>query len=313
MAKFLDLTGVTQLWNATKKYADDLNTKAGEAILAAKEAAVSAAAEDAAAKVNALADGAVKSNTAAIEVLNGAGEGSVAKAVADAVATAHGTLDTDVANVKSAVKTLTGDKTVEGSVDYKIDQAHHAAAADVEALSEKVDSLFDKEASEGVEAADGVIRTIAKAEATTAASAAVAKVIDGAPEKFDTLKELAAWIEDDKTGAKALADKVDTNNAAIEVLNGTGTGSVAKAVADAIDAIDYSDYATVSALEEVDNKIKTLNADKAVIGSIDYKIDRALDGIEKDTALTAEDIAAAIAPKTEGGSDSSEGAQEPVA
>lgn len=39
-------------------------------------------------------------------------------------------------------------------------------------------------------------------------NAEIAKVVDGAPEAFDTLKEISDWILNDETGAAALATKV---------------------------------------------------------------------------------------------------------
>ena len=39
----------------------------------------------------------------------------------------------------------------------------------------------------------------------------IAKVVGGAPESFDTLQEIAGWIENDETGAAAIANEVATN------------------------------------------------------------------------------------------------------
>lgn len=43
---------------------------------------------------------------------------------------------------------------------------------------------------------------------TPIVNAEIAKVVGSAPEAFDTLEEIANWIEDDQTGAAALATKV---------------------------------------------------------------------------------------------------------
>ena len=37
----------------------------------------------------------------------------------------------------------------------------------------------------------------------------VAKVVDGAPDTFDTLKEIASYIESDKAGASAMAESIN--------------------------------------------------------------------------------------------------------
>jgi hypothetical protein len=52
--------------------------------------------------------------------------------------------------------------------------------------------------------------------ASDAAASAVATVLDGAPEKFDTLKEVAQWISDSESAASA-ADLV-TRVAALEAI-----------------------------------------------------------------------------------------------
>ena len=107
--------------------------------------------------------------------------------------------------------------------------------------------------------------------ASDASAAAVATVLDGAPEKFDTLKEIAQWISDSESAESAadLVNRVTTleaidhdayiaytdeavkglkeneikaNADAIAVLNGTEEGSVAKAVADTLTAANaYAD------------------------------------------------------------------------
>lgn len=47
---------------------------------------------------------------------------------------------------------------------------------------------------------------------------AINKLVDGAPEALDTFKELANWIQDDKTASTALASKVVENEQAIASL-----------------------------------------------------------------------------------------------
>ena len=64
----------------------------------------------------------------------------------------------------------------------------------------------------------------------------VAKVVDGAPEAFDTLKEISSWISTHSDSAVAMDNSIKANTAAIEKLNGDAstTGSVAKAVSDGV-------------------------------------------------------------------------------
>ena len=76
--------------------------------------------------------------------------------------------------------------------------------------------------------------------AADASAAAVATVLDGAPEKFDTLKEVAQWISDSETAASA-ADLV-TRVAALEAADTTIRGEFAAADAQVLaDAKSYAD------------------------------------------------------------------------
>lgn len=81
----------------------------------------------------------------------------------------------------------------------------------------------------------------------------VTKVIDGAPEALDTLKEIADWINDDKAGAAKLAADVVANADAIKAINHKDTGilAIAKAYTD-------SEVAKVSAtVSSVSSKADT--------------------------------------------------------
>ena len=44
---------------------------------------------------------------------------------------------------------------------------------------------------------------------TPTINAEIAKVVDGAPDTFDTLKEIADYIETDKSGASAMAESIN--------------------------------------------------------------------------------------------------------
>lgn len=47
----------------------------------------------------------------------------------------------------------------------------------------------------------------------------IAQVLNGAPETFDTLKEVADWIENDTTGAAAMAQQIAQNQSSITTIN----------------------------------------------------------------------------------------------
>lgn len=97
---------------------------------------------------------------------------------------------------------------------------------------------------------------------------------------IDTLAEIQKYITDDKTGAAGMAASIKENADAIDVLNGTGDGSVAKAINDAIStqaATDTAKYATKDALAAVSAK-----ADAAAVAS---EVEAALEGKVDDETL----------------------------
>ena len=91
----------------------------------------------------------------------------------------------------------------------------------------------------------------------------VAKVVDGAPKSFDTLKEISSWISEHSDSALAMDTSIKANTAAIEKLNGADTvaGSVAKSVKDGVTPVANR----VTALEGkvTDDKITQWNAGQA--------------------------------------------------
>lgn len=69
---------------------------------------------------------------------------------------------------------------------------------------------------------------------------AVAGIVADAPEAYDTLKEISDWISGHASDASAMNSQINTNKDAIATLNGTGAGSVSKAVADAKSEVQAS-------------------------------------------------------------------------
>lgn len=69
---------------------------------------------------------------------------------------------------------------------------------------------------------------------------AVAGIVADAPEAYDTLKEISDWISGHASDASAMNSQINTNKDAIATLNGTGVGSVSKAVADAKSEVQSS-------------------------------------------------------------------------
>lgn len=105
-------------------------------------------------------------------------------------------------NAKEAVATA---KKIESSLSTKADKTE---------LADEVTRATQSEVQ-----IDGKINTIiaddAGKSARTIAAEEVAKVVADAPADFDTLKEIAEYIESDKTGAAQMVTKIDDNANAI--------------------------------------------------------------------------------------------------
>lgn len=90
---------------------------------------------------------------------------------------------------------------------------------------------------------NGTVETagsVAKVASDTA-KAEVAAIVDSAPEAFDTLKEIATWIESDKTATEALVARVTANEKAVSE---TLPAAITQALAD---AKKYTDETMVKA------------------------------------------------------------------
>jgi len=125
----------------------------------------------------------------------------------------------------------------------------------------------------------------------------VAKIVDGAPESFDTLKEISSWISNHSDSAIKMDTSIKANAAAIEKLNGADTvvGSVAKAVKDGVAPVS----ARVTAIEGkvTDAKIAQWNKGQAnVIESIKVNnVAQTVDGKAVNIAVPiADDTSIAI-------------------
>lgn len=133
----------------------------------------------------------------------------------------------DVNALESKVGAVTDGKTVV----QMISEAQAAATYDDTALKNRVS------------ATEGAINTLNGTGAGSVAkqvSDAVASIVADAPEAYDTLKEISDWISSHASDASAMNSQITTNKNAIATLNGTGAGSVSKAVADAKSEIQSS-------------------------------------------------------------------------
>ena len=120
----------------------------------------------------------------------------------------------------------------------------------VEAVGARVDKLVGDVEGDG----DKSVRNIAAEE--------VAKVVANAPESFDTLKEIADWIQNDETGAADMANDIAELQ---KIVSGYTTGATIKSAVDALAEkveTNETNIETVSGLT-ADNKanIETISGD----------------------------------------------------
>lgn len=139
-----------------------------------------------------------------------------AKTVYDAIAAAQTAATYDDTAIQSAISDLE-DAMGEGFSSSATVAAAVAAAKSVVALGANEAYLS---LSSAADATDGhMVYTISTTGIDSAISAAVAAVVNGAPEAFDTLKEISDWITADTTGAAAIladvANKADKVSSAV--------------------------------------------------------------------------------------------------
>ena len=165
--KFVDISGLSYFWSKTKKFVED-----ADVVISGKVTALENTVGDS-------TKGLVKDVKSIQDELNSlsGGAGSIATQIDNAI------IALDLPNTYeakgAAADALDAAKSyVDGKVDGKFDAAGTAAG-----LNTAMDARVVK-----LEAIDH------NKIAADAAAAAVAGVIDDAPESFDTLKEVAAWI-----------------------------------------------------------------------------------------------------------------------
>lgn len=114
------------------------------------------------------------------------------------------------------------------------------------------------------------------AEAKDYTDNAINSIINGAPEAFDTLKEIAEWITNDETGAVALANATKTNAAAITAERTRAIGQeglLNNAIAEEKSRAEQAEQTINDKLdEEIDRSVA---ADQDLLSSIDEEARRA--------------------------------------
>lgn len=206
--------------------------------------------------------------------------------------TASGDLATDVANLQTQVSTLitkigaakdgntaaTGlyalieaaqKQADKGVTDAATAQsAAEVAQSDIDALETVVgadDTAGLRKRIKDNETAITTLNGNGEGSVSKAVSDAVSTLIDGAPDTFDTLKEIAAWITEHGEDATAMTTAISALEA-ILVGFGTGegeTGTVKKYVDDAIAALKIGDYAKAADLTALAGRVDTLEGKPA--------------------------------------------------
>ena len=206
--------------------------------------------------------------------------------------TASGDLATDVANLQTQVSTLitkigaakdgntaaTGlyalieaaqKQADKGVTDAATAQsAAEAAQSDIDALETVVgadDTAGLRKRIKDNETAITTLNGNGEGSVSKAVSDAISTLIDGAPDTFDTFKEIAAWITEHGEDAAAMTTAISALEA-ILVGFGTGegkTGTVKKYVDDAIAALKIGDYAKAADLTALAGRISTLEGKPA--------------------------------------------------
>ena len=244
--KFVDFSGLDYFWTKAKNYIDGVDTAMSAKVVTVEgdvanlKTTVGNANSGLVQKVNAL--------QAELDGLSG-GAGSITTQIENAL----GTLDVADAAVVgqyvSSVSETDGKITVTRAdlPDYtEVYDAKGAAAgalADAKAYADGLADNYDAAGTAaGLDAAmDARVKVLEAIDhdklATDAAADAVATVLDGAPEKFDTLKEIAQWISDSET-ADSAADLV-TRVSALEAIDHDAYVAADETVL--ADAKDYAD------------------------------------------------------------------------
>ena len=152
-----------------------------------------------------------------------------------------------------------------GVTDAKTAQdAANAAQSDIDALETVVGAADDttglRKRIKDNEDAIGTLQGLdTNKSARTIAAEEVAKVVNGAPESFDTLKELSDWISTHGTDATAMNTAITKLQGIVAGIGGEGEkATVVAYVTDAIAALKIGDYAKAADLTALAARVETL-------------------------------------------------------
>lgn len=192
-------------------------------------------------KINGKANVGTADDTSDMDTLKGA------KKYADEKAAA---VQTEVDALEAKVGTVPESKTVV----QMIEEAQDAATYDDTEIKSKVQANTD---------AIGVLNGEATVKGSVKKTVAdeIAKVVAGAPESFDTLKELSDWIATHGQDAAEMNSAIVALQNILDGIGDTESGEKATVVAyvtDAIAALNIGDYATAAQLTALAGRVTTL-------------------------------------------------------
>lgn len=192
-------------------------------------------------KINGKANVGTADDTSDMDTLKGA------KKYADEKAAA---VQAEVDALEAKVGTVPESKTVV----QMIEEAQEAATYDDTEIKSKVQANTD---------AIGVLNGEATVEGSVKKTVAdeIAKVVAGAPESFDTLKELSDWIATHGQDAAEMNSAIVALQNILDGIGDTESGEKATVVAyvtDAIAALNIGDYATAAQLTALAGRVTTL-------------------------------------------------------
>lgn len=256
--KFVDFAGLDYFWDKAKAYIDGVDTVMGgrvsalETTVTDENTGLVKKFTDLKATVDALGDieggeglaGMIDAKIAALDVNDTAVDGQYVSAVSE--------VDGKVVVTRAALPDYSNTYDAKGAATDALD----AAKAYADGLAVNYDAAGT---AAGLDAAMNT--RVAKLEAidhdklaADASAAAVATVLDGAPDKFDTLKEIAQWISDSEA-ADSAADLV-TRVSALEAIDHDAykaadetTLASAKAYADGL-AVNYDAAGAAATAEQ---------------------------------------------------------------
>lgn len=166
--------------------------------------------------------------------------GEYVSTVAEDFSSAKAGLESDLNAVDAKIGTVPAGKTVVAMIE---DAKTEATYDDATVKAGIADNKAKIEVLNGTESVDGSVKKTVKDAINDFAT----KVSDD--QTINTFKELVDYAASHSAEYSTLAGEVQKNTGDISTLNGEGTGSVKKTVADAITAIGIGDYAKTADVE----------------------------------------------------------------